>query len=228
MSPTMVSSMPAVANAPKLCPAVPLNSKRTRPSGSLPYSLLINAETRVATARSVLRIGRLTSASPCSTSERTMSWKRRLWSSVAGFRSRQGSGWSPGISSLRSTPSVLGDCLTCAKCPAMPTILSTVWNPSSAIISRRFCARKRMRLITYSGLPLKRERSAGFCVATPTGQVSRLQTRIITQPMETSGSVAKPNSSAPSSAAMAMSRPVMSLPSVSTRTLPRKPFAISV
>ena len=34
----------------------------------------------------------------------------------------------------------------------------------------------------------------------PTGQVSRLHTRIITQPMATSGAVAKPNSSAPSSA----------------------------
>ena len=55
---------------------------------------------------------------------------------------------------------------------------------------------------------MNRLRSSGFCVATPTGQVSRWQTRIITQPETTSGAVAKPNSSAPSSAATTTSRPV--------------------
>ena len=55
---------------------------------------------------------------------------------------------------------------------------------------------------------MNRLRSSGFCVATPTGQVSRWQTRIITQPETTSGAVAKPYSSAPSSAAMITSRPV--------------------
>ena len=60
------------------------------------------------------------------------------------------------------------------------------------------------------GLAGERARSSGFCVATPTGHVSRWQTRIITQPLTTSGAVAKPNSSAPSSAAMTTSRPVFS------------------
>ena len=46
----------------------------------------------------------------------------------------------------------------------------------------------------------------------PTGQVFRWQTRIITQPRTTSGAVAKPNSSAPSSAAMTTSRPGLHLP----------------
>ena len=59
-------------------------------------------------------------------------------------------------------------------------------------------------------------RSRGSCVATPTGQVLRWQTRIMMQPSTTSGAVAKPNSSAPSSAAMTTSRPVFSWPSVST------------
>ena len=53
---------------------------------------------------------------------------------------------------------------------------------------------------TNSGLPVNRARSSGFCVATPTGHVSRWQTRIMMQPETTSGAVAKPNSSAPSSA----------------------------
>ncbi len=61
-------------------------------------------------------------------------------------------------------------------------------------------------------------------VATPTGQVSKLQTLIITHPIVTSGAVAKPNSSAPSNAAMATSRPLISLPSVSIRTRLRSPF----
>src|SRR5205814_396557 len=42
------------------------------------------------------------------------------------------------------------------------------------------------------------------------------------QPIETSGAVEKPNSSAPSSAAMATSRPVCSLPSVWTRMRRRR------
>ena len=45
---------------------------------------------------------------------------------------------------------------------------------------------------------MKRLRNFGSCVATPTGQVFRWQTRIMMQPSATSGAVAKPNSSAPS------------------------------
>ena len=82
----------------------------------------------------------------------------------------------------------------------------------------------RIKFSTYSGLPRKRLRSSGFCVATPTGQVSRLQTRIITQPIVTRGAVANPNSSAPRRAAMATSRPLISFPSVSIRTRFRRPF----
>ena len=66
------------------------------------------------------------------------------------------------------------------------------------------------KVSTNSGLPENRARSSGFWVATPTGQVSRWQTRIMMQPDTTSGAVAKPNSSAPSSAAMTTSRPVFS------------------
>ena len=46
---------------------------------------------------------------------------------------------------------------------------------------------KRMKFTTYSGRPSNRLRSSGFCVATPTGQVSRWQTRIMMQPETTSG-----------------------------------------
>ena len=109
-----------------------------------------------------------------------------------------------------------------------PTSSSMVRTPSLAMYSRSSSAMKRIKFITYSGLPAKRFRSSGFWVAIPAGQVSRLQTRIITQPMVTSGAVAKPNSSAPSIAAIATSRPVISLPSVSIRTLLRSPFKIRV
>ena len=96
------------------------------------------------------------------------------------------------------------------------------------MISRSSCAIKRMKETTYSGLPLKRLRSSGFCVATPAGQLSRLHTRIIMQPIVTSGTVAKPNSSAPSIAATATSCAVISLPSVSSTTRLRSLFIISV
>jgi hypothetical protein len=55
-------------------------------------------------------------------------------------------------------------------------------------------------------------RSRGSWVATPTGQVFKWHTRIITQPSVTSGAVANPNSSAPSSAATTTSRPGLQLP----------------
>ncbi len=81
---------------------------------------------------------------------------------------------------------------------------------------------------TNSGLPLKRSRSTGFCVATPTGQVSRWQTRIMMQPETTSGAVAKPNSSAPSRAATTTSRPVLSCPSTCTTMRSRSPLSSNV
>ena len=109
----------------------------------------------------------------------------------------------------------------------LPTNSSTVLTPSSAIYSRSSCAINRIKLMTYSGLPLKFLRSSGFCVATPTGQVSKLHTRIITQPIVTNGAVAKPNSSAPNIAAIATSLPSISLPSVSMTTLERRPFNIN-
>ena len=81
-----------------------------------------------------------------------------------------------------------------------------------------------MKLTTYCGSPSKFLRSSGFWVAMPAGQVSRWQTRIMTQPRVTSGPVAKPNSSAPSRAAMTTSRPVLSWPSVSTTIRLRRLF----
>ena len=112
--------------------------------------------------------------------------------------------------------------------PMRPTISLTVRKPSSAMISRISWAMKRMKLTTCSGSPVKFLRSSGFCVATPTGQVSRWQTRIMMQPSVTSGAVAKPNSSAPSSAAITTSRPVFSWPSVSTAMRLRRLLSTSV
>ena len=109
-----------------------------------------------------------------------------------------------------------------------PTSSSTVFTPSFAIYSRSSSAMKRMKFSTYSGFPAKRLRSSGFCVAIPAGHVSKLHTLIITQPIVTSGAVAKPNSSAPRHAAIATSRPLISLPSVSILTLFLRPFIRSV
>ena len=105
-----------------------------------------------------------------------------------------------------------------------PTSSSSVCTPNFAINSRTSSAINFMKFSTYSGFPRKRFRSSGFCVATPTGQVSRLHTRIITHPIVTSGAVAKPNSSAPRRAATMTSRPVINFPSVSITTFERSPF----
>src|SRR6188508_2717164 len=75
--------------------------------------------------------------------------------------------------------------------------------------------------MTCSGLPANFLRSSGSCVATPTGQVFRWHLRIMMQPSATSGAVAKPNSSAPSSAPITTSRPVFIWPSACT--LDRRP-----
>ena len=109
-----------------------------------------------------------------------------------------------------------------------PTSSSTVLTPSLAIISRSSSAINIIKFITYSGFPAKRFLSSGFCVAIPTGHVSRLQTLIITQPIVTSGAVANPNSSAPRAHAIATSRPVISFPSVSIRTFSLSPLSIRV
>ena len=78
-----------------------------------------------------------------------------------------------------------------------PIISSIVRKPSSAISSRTSSAMNLKKLTTCSALPANFSRSLGFCVAMPTGQVSRWQTRIMMQPITTSGAVAKPYSSAP-------------------------------
>ncbi len=83
-------------------------------------------------------------------------------------------------------------------------------------------------MTTCSALPVNFSRSFGFWVAMPTGQVSRWQTRIMMQPITTSGAVAKPNSSAPSRAPMTTSRPVFNWPSVWTITRSRSRFSTSV
>ena len=84
------------------------------------------------------------------------------------------------------------------------------------------------KVSTNSGVPEYRARRVGFWVAIPTGQVSRWQTRIITQPETTSGAVANPNSSAPSSAPMTTSRPVFIWPSTCTTMRSRRSLASRV
>ena len=65
---------------------------------------------------------------------------------------------------------------------AWPIASASVRKPSAARSSRTSSAMKAKKVSTNSGWPVNRSRSTGFCVATPTGQVSRWQTRIITQP----------------------------------------------
>ena len=109
-----------------------------------------------------------------------------------------------------------------------PTASSSVWKPSWASSSRTSCAMNMKKLITCSGLPLNRARNSGSCVAMPCGQVFFWQARIMTQPSTISAAVAKPNSSAPSRAAITTSRPVFNSPSHCTVMRERRPFRTSV
>ena len=68
-------------------------------------------------------------------------------------------------------------------------------------------------------------RRSSRCVAIPVGQVSRWHCRAMSQPSATRMAVPKPNSSAPSSAAMTMSRPLRRPPSVRRVARSRRPRA---
>ena len=109
----------------------------------------------------------------------------------------------------------------CGRCAS-----SSERSPSDARISRSSSATYRKYVTICSGVPANGAQ-LGICVAMPTGQVFRWQTRIMMQPAATSGAVEKPNSSAPSSAATSTSRPVRSPPSTCRRTRSRRPFATS-
>ena len=123
------------------------------------------------------------------------------------------------------SPALLNPCFSFILSKSVrPHISSTERTPSFAMYSRSSCAMNFIKFSTYSGFPGNRALSFSFWVATPNGQVSRLHTRIIAQPIVISGAVAKPNSSAPSRHAIATSRPLISFPSVSIITRPRRPF----
>ncbi len=99
--------------------------------------------------------------------------------------------------------------------------------PSWARISRTSSAMKLKRLITFSGVPVKRARKASSWVQTPTGQVLEWHWRTMMQPMAIRLAVPMPYSSAPSMAAITTSRPVRMPPSVRSRTKWRRPLRVS-
>mmetsp|Transcript_4227 Transcript_4227/g.9166 ORF Transcript_4227/g.9166 Transcript_4227/m.9166 type:complete len:245 (-) Transcript_4227:569-1303(-) len=111
---------------------------------------------------------------------------------------------------------------------ARPIMSSMVRKPMAAMLVRTSSASIHMKLTTCSGFPANLARSSGSCVAMPTGHVFRWHLRIMMQPNTTSGIVAKPNSSAPSSAAIVTSRPVLSCPSDCSTTRERSPLSTSV
>ena len=109
-----------------------------------------------------------------------------------------------------------------------PTISSTVRKPSCAMISRSSSAMNIMKLTTCSGLPSNFLRSTGSCVAMPTGQVLRWQTRIMMQPeRDQRGAWRSRTPRRRAARRSTTSRPVLSWPSVSTRMRPRRSFITS-
>ena len=99
--------------------------------------------------------------------------------------------------------------------------------PRLARMARTSFATPIMKLTTISGVPGYFARSAGSCVATPTGQVFKWHWRAITHPVATIAIVPKPYSSAPNIAAMTISRPERMPPSVRKTTRSRNSFSTS-
>ena len=190
------------------------------------------------TVRLTLRTGSSRLTGRASSSAPSQSWIS-VWSSAMSspwswdFTRRRGApSGSSGTTRIgdRSSPRAFqwSTAVRVSSSSAWPMASSSERKPSSARYVRTCSARNSKKVTTNSGRPVNRLRSSGFWVATPTGQVSRWQTRIITQPETTSGAVAKPYSSAPSSAAMTTSRPVFIWPSTCTTIRSRRPLASSV
>ena len=156
----------------------------------------------------------------------------RPWSCTVVRRSADPSGGAPARAAARGRGRRAFQCSTASAVSSSSTCPTASSRRAEARAPRgtRGPPRRgtRRTFSTNSGLPVNRSRSTGFWVAMPTGQVSRWQTRIMTQPETTSGAVAKPNSSAPSSAATTTSRPVLSWPSTWTTIRSRSPLSSSV
>ncbi len=232
--------MPFGTKAPKLCPAEPERLTWMVPSGrpSLRYRLVTSWPSMVPTVRLVLRIS--TSISTGWPDSRAgAAWRisslssafSRPWSCEPVQRrscSKVEVGWWR--MGERSRPLAF-QCSTAGRVSrhsTWPMASASERKPRAARCSRTSSAMNSKNVSTNSGCPVKRARSSGFWVATPTGQVSRWQTRIMMQPDTTSGAVAKPYSSAPSRAATMTSRPVFIWPSVCTTMRSRKPLRSSV
>ena len=99
---------------------------------------------------------------------------------------QDGPGTGPGCMStlLRSMPSDFQRLIASfwSRHSTWPTASSKVRKPSWASSSRTSSAMNMKKLMTCSGLPLKRARSSGSWVAMPCGQVFFWQARIMTQP----------------------------------------------
>ena len=109
-------------------------------------------------------------------SRRRPAGRKPLGTLVGGVSMAERSSLEPGLLAL----------LACARTlsrSVRPTSSSTVRTPRLAMnLPQLPGPGSVMKFTTYSGLPWKRFRSSGFWVAMPMGQVSRLHTRIMTQP----------------------------------------------
>mmetsp|Transcript_4405 Transcript_4405/g.17906 ORF Transcript_4405/g.17906 Transcript_4405/m.17906 type:complete len:367 (+) Transcript_4405:466-1566(+) len=162
---------------------------------------------------------------------RSCSCSRSLIMPTPGLSSRAGC-----KSGARSRPRVLSGRpflrsafgSTSSTSPEAPMSSSILVMPSDASVTRSSSARSQKKLMTCSGTPSNFARSSGSCVAMPTGHVLRWHLRIMMQPSAMSGPVENANSSAPSAAAMATSRGVLSWPSVWSVTRSRRPLSTRV
>ena len=228
-------------NAPKLCPPAPVHlTTNVSSSKPVPYFFVISEPKIVPKERSVFVTSTsmllrclFVSAEPSCFKSTVSSFDFSISKSYTCFGSKVTFSFGPAYGLFKILERSISFSRPVRssrtfKRSLRPTISSTVLQPSFAMYSRSSSAINFIKFSTYSGFPAKRFLNSGFCVAIPAGQVSKLQTRIMTHPMVTSGAVANPYSSAPRSAAIATSRPLINFPSVSILTLLRSPFMIKV
>ena len=190
--------MPLGRNAPSDWPADagqrrPRWCRSGRPCS--PWRLVTSWPSIVPTARSVLRIGQLDRRPARRARARRRAAGSARWSKcfVELVVLRHG-GCVRGSSSANSGPTRTGAQVEAVGLPVLDRAVDVEQLAVADRLVERCGSRARRgtrappargtrrRSTTNSGLPVKRARSSGFCVATPTGQVSRWQTRIRMQP----------------------------------------------
>mmetsp|Transcript_31683 Transcript_31683/g.53232 ORF Transcript_31683/g.53232 Transcript_31683/m.53232 type:complete len:305 (+) Transcript_31683:1062-1976(+) len=230
--------MPPHMNTPKDCPAEPSKVRLMAPANPrFPYRFATCPETRATVDLSTLLMGSVMAKVPSS----SMAFMRSLLASSSS--STQGplecascvrrcvlvlfSGTKV-VRKDRSSSFVLVRFTSCFNKSLRPMISSIDVYPRAASDPRTSLATSMKKLTTSPGTPGMRARSSSRWLATPTGQLLVWQMRAMMQPVAIMATVPNPYSSAPISAAIMTSWPLLNPPSARSTTRSRSWFMVNV